>query len=129
MDYIPNGITTVTTPITITFNEVLNNFSEEFIFRLELAVFAFFGVMLFLQYYTKQIEKKRRKEEKWINHIEYDLNISPIISKEYKQDKDFNFLVELNNKDKAICLISDVLFIPSLAFVLIFVGYTTGWYI
>lgn len=106
-------------PIVLSFNDVLNSFSNTFIFRMELITFAFFGVMLYLQYYTKQLEKIHRRNKKWSEHVEQVLNIEPILMPN----------LEFSGRDKTLILLSDILFLPVVAFVLIFVGYETGWWI
>lgn len=98
--------------ITLTFNDVLGTFSDTFIFRMELLTFAFFGLVLYLQYYTKQLEKAKR----WRSYVTKKLNIEPILQGDFK-------------REDTLIFISDVLFLPVVAFVLIFIGYETGWWI
>ena len=89
----------------LTFNDVLKTFSKTFVFRAELLAVMFFGVMLFLQWYTKGIER------------------------DYRKAKKANPGFDMPNREKYLIMISDIFFLPSAAFVLIFIGYESGWWI
>ena len=112
---IPNP---VITPMQLTYNQVLSTFSDEFLFKVKLVLFAFLSVMIFLQWYCKQIEIKQKINEKWKNHIYKDLNVVPIIETDS----------EMSEANKKLCFVSDVMFIPSVVFPLIFFGQYTGWF-
>lgn len=85
------------TPMVLNYTDVVSQFGDMFILRMELGTVAFLGVMLYLQYYTKSLVKAHKD-------------------------------TEMSRNDKTLCFISDVLFLPAVAFVLSFVGYETGWF-
>jgi len=89
----------------LTFETVLDSFSSTFVFRMELLALAFFAVEIFLQWYTKQLEIEYRQLK--------------------KEDSEYTRPV----RDRYLIFVADVFFIPAVAFIIIFIGYESGWYI
>lgn len=106
---------------TLSFNDVLSKFSDDFIFRLEVVAVMFLILSLFMTWYTKQIEIEYKIRKNWYNYVVEKTGTAPILNNEPD--------LSMSIRDSYLCIISDICFIPSLAFPLIFLGYETGWYI
>ena len=100
-------------PRIITFNDILSDLQDQFIFKMLITSLMFLLVMLYLQYYCKNIERNKR----WSKHVAL-CNVEPILG-----------AGSITRRDYYLSLISDAFFIPALIFPLIFLGHYTGWFI
>lgn len=89
----------------LTSNDLLDQFSDQFLFKTGLMALSFVIVMSYLQYYSIQIEKAHVKLEKAAGEK-----------------------IEMPRKDRYLCLISDIFFLASVGYSLIFIGFYTGWF-
>ena len=103
----------------LTFNEVLDKFSSEFVFKMELLAIAFFAVMCLYFWYVTKLYQKANNREDFLDHIQYDLGIEPIIESRPLWE----------NEEKIVRISTNILFIPSVVIALIFLGHATGWFI
>ena len=97
------GLYTPTGHEVLTMADMLDQLSAQFLFKTGLMAVCFFLVMAYLQVYTTSIQK------------------------EAKRDENGNRLMK--NRDRILCFMADVFFLASFCYLLVFVGYYTGWFV
>lgn len=86
-----------------TYSEVLDQFSDQFLFRTALMTAAFLITMVYLQFYTTSIQKEHKGRE-----------------------REAGYKLKMKNRDVILILISDVFFLASVAYGILFAAYYLG---
>lgn len=87
-----------------TYAEVLDQFSQQFLFKTGLMAASFLIVMAYLQYYTISIQKEHKGRE-----------------------KEAGRKLNMKRRDQILIFISDVFFLASVAYTIIYASYYLGW--